>query len=411
MIITGYIEYAQLKERMNRELHIYVPVFRDIHYHRTENTVLCFSVMFSTGEVFVVSVTHEDAPHFPIYTTPLSRCDIHAQSVLYERGKEIPSIEKFYSLYVQQTHSAFYNLIDINRIIPLTVWADILARYSYQLLPELNVSPTYTESVITVLQQIEDNGLYVDREKLQASFGKKALRSFKDSMVYSQYNAFTATGRPSNRFGGINFSALNKSDDTRDTFVSRFPNGILVQMDFEAYHLRLIANHLGVSLPNTSLHMELAKIYFGTDNITDEMYEESKRKTFNLMYGMIDNSYSIDLFNKIYKFRMQFEHTDTVKLPSGVSVSIDNPNHSKLFNYYMQSLEVVTTIPKLLDILDYTRTSSAKLILYTYDSILLDMEAWDDGLVRSIKSILEEGNFPVRVYMGDTYKTLRKVNV
>ena len=39
----------------------------------------------------------------------------------------------------------------------------------------------------------------------------------QDGMFYSEYNLFTSTGRPSNRFGGINFAALNKKDGSRET--------------------------------------------------------------------------------------------------------------------------------------------------------------------------------------------------
>ena len=41
-------------------------------------------------------------------------------------------------------------------------------------------------------------------------------------LEYTQYNPYTSTGRPSNRYNGINYAALNKEDGTRDRFVSRF---------------------------------------------------------------------------------------------------------------------------------------------------------------------------------------------
>ena len=47
----------------------------------------------------------------------------------------------------------------------------------------------YNEDVLENLQKIESNGLQTT-----------------DGMVYSEYNPYTATGRPSNRFGGLNFA-------------------------------------------------------------------------------------------------------------------------------------------------------------------------------------------------------------
>jgi hypothetical protein len=406
MIINGFLEFEKLTSRMAREPHVYVPVMRDIHYHRIENQILCVGITFQSNETFVVSVTHDDSTIFPIEPTPLSKNHLYLLASLYEKGHELPSLQKEYTSYIMSTHSVLGNFVDINKTVPLTIWNDVLTRYSVQLTQLLNDQPTFTENIIRVLQMIEDNGLYVDREKLAARFDKKILRSFKGNFVYSEYNVFTTTGRPSNRFGGINFSALNKSDDTRELFISRYTDGVLVQMDFEAYHLRLIANHLDISLPETSVHTELAKIYFNTDNITDEMYDQSKKKTFNLLYGIVDNDYSIELFDKIYEFRKQFEDTSLVTLPSGITVSVDEPNSSKLFNYYMQSLEIVKTIPKLEKVLSFLNNTDSKLILYTYDSILLDMKNPNLDIILGVKAILEEGNFPVRTTYGKNYKNI-----
>ena len=61
---------------------------------------------------------------------------------------------------------------------------------------------------------------------------RNGLKTY-EKIVYSEYNPYTSTGRPSNRFGGMNFAALNKSDGSREQFISRFNNGVLVEMDFD----------------------------------------------------------------------------------------------------------------------------------------------------------------------------------
>jgi hypothetical protein len=248
----------------------------------------------------------------------------------------------------------------------------------------------------------------IDREVFSQHFSPDTLRTFKSNMVYTEYNPYTATGRPSNRFGGINFAALNKSDGSRDSFISRYPSGSLVQMDFEAYHLRLIANELGVVLPSEqSIHTELAKIYFNTSDITEELYAESKRRTFEIMYGKSTETYNFELFEKIHKFKSNYEGMSAAQLPSGMTVEIGAKNTNKLFNYYMQSLEIVQTLPKLQRIMDHIKNTNNQLVLYTYDSVLLDMEWLDTELLQKIQSILEENKkFPVRVYTGTTYGNL-----
>ena len=72
----------------------------------------------------------------------------------------------------------------------------------------------------------------------------------------TQYNLYTPTTRPSNRYNNINFLALNKKDGDRNDYVSRYGSeGAIAMIDYESYHLRLFANHINYDLPNDSLHI------------------------------------------------------------------------------------------------------------------------------------------------------------
>ncbi len=426
MVINSYEQYNELKTRMDREMHICTPIFRDLYYHVMENELLCVCITFMNGEHFVVSISHDDAPHFALpvgnalcftaNSKVLSTSYIDLAAVAYIHQLNIPVLKDFFTPYVNDTYTTFYNMRNVNRIIPLTVWSNILADYNTELLPIMNVyTPskqyTYMHELLNTLQNIENTGMCIDRTVLSQHFSSDAMRAFKSNMVYTEYNPYTATGRPSNRFGGMNFAALNKSDGSRDSFISRYPLGSLVQMDFEAYHLRLMANELNVELPSEqSIHTELAKIYFNTMDITEDMYAESKRRTFEVMYGMSRETYNFELFEKIHEHRKQYEYTNTIELPSGITVDVITPNASKLFNYYMQSLEMVRTLPKLTRIIDLIKNTTAHLVLYTYDSILLDIQTMDTELLQQIQDILEENKtFPVRVYSGNTYGNIKEI--
>ena len=426
MVINSYEQYNELKTRMDREMHICTPIFRDLYYHVMENELLCVCITFMNGEHFVVSISHDDAPHFALpvgnalcftaNSKVLSTSYIDLAAVAYIHQLSIPVLKDFFTPYVNDTYTTFYNMRNVNRIIPLTVWSNILTDYNTELLPIMNVyTPskqyTYMHELLNTLQNIENAGMCIDRTALSQHFSSDAMRAFKSNMVYTEYNPYTATGRPSNRFGGMNFAALNKSDGSRDSFISRYPLGSLVQMDFEAYHLRLMANELNVELPSEqSIHTELAKIYFNTMDITEDMYAESKRRTFEVMYGMSRETYNFELFEKIHEHRKQYEYTNTIELPSGITVDVITPNASKLFNYYMQSLEMVRTLPKLTSIINLIKNTTAHLVLYTYDSILLDMQTMDTELLQQIQDILEENKtFPVRVYSGNTYGNIKEI--
>jgi hypothetical protein len=416
MIITSYPEYCELIDRMNRDECVLTPIFSDPYYHVVENTVLCVGVTFHNLDTYVVSIQHTDAPTFDIPSGSKCLSENSAHILAYMNHRDIP--KKEYDAYVNSTHSQFGLFRNTNKLIPLTVWGKILKKYNKELIDIVNayvsnvdtVPYTFLTSLSETLNQIESVGMKVQNFE---KFDHKVSRHFKRSMAYSQYNIFTTTGRPSNRFGGINFSALNKSDGTREAFISRYDGGILVQMDFEAYHLRLIADEHNIQLPTGSLHTELAKKYFQTDEITDELYAASKQKTFEIMYGMSDETYGIELFDSIVNIRRSFRDvTGSLVLPSGIITEFREPNASKMFNYHVQSLEMVKTLPKLQKILSILQQTTNHLILYTYDSILLDMKSFDKELIMEIVDILEENKkFPVRVYAGENYNDLTTINL
>lgn len=419
MIITEYHQYKELCERMNRDENILTPIFRDPYYHRMENSILCVGITFVNNETYIVSISHDDTPKFEFPTGSKTLSNKQIEILSYITNTPIP--RKEYESYITSTYNQFGMFKDTNKLIPITVWGRHIKHYNSQLLSILNThrshlfdsSFTFVDTLSETLQQIESAGLKVNTSSFVEYYDHKVERCFKNDMLYTEYNLFTATGRPSNKFGGINFSALNKSDGIREMFISRYPNGVLVQIDFEAYHLRLIADEYGIELPSTSLHTELAKKYFDTDDITDELYATSKQKTFEIMYGISDQTYGIPLFEQIVEIRKAFGNTTGKQiLPSGLVVGVFEPNASKMFNYHVQSLEVVKTLPKLQTVLHMLTNTPNHLILYTYDSILLDMKTFDAELLQRIVTVLEDNKkFPTRVYVGTTYGNITEISL
>jgi len=417
MIINGSEQYQQLMQRMEREQYIYTPLHRDVYLHPQINQVLCYTVTFLNGDHFTVSVTHNDAPQFPI---PNLSNQVDGQTVAYLINQPIPEFGDNYVPYIQDTYNLFNNIKDINKVIPITCWNTALSSYNTQLLhiirqvPNVNTNFPYQfiRHAFDVLRTIESAGLSVDGELLKEHFGDKASRLTSDGKVYSQYNLYTTTGRPSNRFGGINFAALNKTDGSRDAFISRFDGGSLVQLDFEAYHLRLIGNYMGLELPTQPLHTYLAEQYFGKADITPDEYDQAKQLTFSILYGA-DVETDIPLLKAIKSLSEQIYQAYPTKgllapiskrqihLPDG-----DASQH-KLFNYFVQALEFESTIGKLDQLVNALQSFRSKVVLYTYDAVLLDCHPDElESTIESVRQILTNGGYPVRIYTGKTYNSL-----
>lgn len=227
-----------------------------------------------------------------------------------------------------------------------------------------------------------------------------------DGIEYTQYNMLTTTSRPSNAFGGVNYAALPKDGEVRSRFISRFKNGKLYQLDFDGYHLRLIGKLIGVDIPlNIKAHQWLAEQY-GAD------LKDAKAITFRQLYGGVQDDYKhIPFFSKTSEYIEalwnKFLVDRVVYTPifkRKIQFSSDL-NKNKLFNYILQSVETERNII-ILDKLSKLNPNYSLPILYTYDSILFDVNSDDVNYISEVKSIMEKDGFPVGVEVGENYKEM-----
>ena len=260
-----------------------------------------------------------------------------------------------------------------------------------------HINLSYNDEILSNLRYIEQNGLQTEEGKL-----------------HSEYNIYTSTGRPSNRFGGTNFAALNKKDGSRKPFISRFKNGVLVEMDFDAYHLRLIADKIGYEFPQGSVHEHMAKLY-GVG------YEEAKSLSFQYLYGYVPpevietneyfsrvNEYIDDLWTS-YNSK-EFIVSDIYNRRI-YKKNLSDMNANKLFNYTIQLMETENNMKVLNRLIPKIEKFESRLVLYSYDSFLFDFNM-ADGLdyLKLIKGTLEQDEkYPVKVSWGLNYHEMKDI--
>ena len=262
----------------------------------------------------------------------------------------------------------------------------------------------YNDVFLPTLSDIEQYGVRVDREKFIDRWPQASKQLSSDNLVYTEYNPFTVTGRPSNRHGGVNYAALNKTDGSRECLVS---DGIFLQMDYNAYHPRLIAKLIGFDVPDGNMHQWLADQYGCS-------IDESKGITFQLLYGGIDDEFrQIPYFDKVADYidtlwietqRNGYLQTPHREIPLSW---IEQPNAQKVFNYLLQAVETEMNVEVMRKVLDYIKGSGIRFCLYTYDSFLFDVPTGiDKNIIRGLKEIIEGSGFPVKANWGLDYGKL-----
>jgi DNA polymerase I-like protein with 3'-5' exonuclease and polymerase domains len=418
MVITTYDDILKLTDRLREETAYVYPVAVDAFLHPVQNKLSSLHFRFEDGTFYTVSVNHPDAPHFEIdlsrayklvtlYQKELRHLTnavnvIDLATMLHLNNEIIPIYREFYTMAIHQIKNQF-KFKNLHYSIPLTSWVETAeaflqhCEHLYKAYDSMERNPAFqfiNQITIPTLTSIERSGIQTT-----------------DGLVYSDYNIYTSTGRPSNAFGGINFAALNKNDGTREKFVSRFgENGTLVQFDYEAFHLRLAGKLIGYELPSTSLHTYLAQQYYGGDEVTEEQYEESKARTFAIMYGQSDDTGGVEFFQRIKEYSSklwdEYRQNGFVLSQTGRKVVLTDPSKNKVFNYMMQLTETEQAISRVEDVCNFLGMLESKVVLYTYDAILLDVRNDELDSMQNVSNLLSTGGFPVRQYRGHNYNEL-----
>ncbi len=425
IIVESQYEKEQFLEYWNNEESVIIPIFFDLERHPMNNGLSFLYVQFRNLD-FILPFNHNDCEKLEIdlttsnkkkwcwdkkslLQTDLGITDLKdVQTVLFFMHNKIyPFREKIEVL------TNFYHRLgmrdDLGKSISIMKWGEVLRGITDEISKNLplneNIGKNWVDdTMIPILSDVERLGVRVDREKFFDRWPSNH-KSISDggSRVYTEYNPYTITSRPSNRHLGINYGALNKKDGSRECFIPK-DGKTLLQFDYDAYHVRIIAKLIGYDLPKTSVHQWLADQYGCS-------YDESKGRTFRILYGGVsDEDRKIPFFDKVDKFihKMQIESVDRgyLQTPKGRKIPlgwIEQPNAQKFFNYILQATETEFNIESIKRLKENDLPLP---ILYTYDSFLYEFGIEDKEIILKVKETLESFGFPVKQDWGSDYSKL-----
>jgi hypothetical protein len=399
-----------------RHQEAYVDVIPCSHnLHPIENSVCAIYIRFKNdNKGYIIPINHSETINFE----------------LEEIEKVLNSIEKIYvrdrkeflhyfhikhcyqpqpspHTYIPQltqAHIQLYNrypeIQNLNTIVPIVKHYEVCEQ-NYANFSGLNQNPFYNKAAL-VFNQLEQAGIKVDQTKFEQYFDKEV-----NEFIYTQYNLNTLTTRPSNTFGGINFSALDKNNGERECFIPR--NDIFVEMDISAYHPTLLANLLDYTFDSDDIHGSFAQMY-GVD------YSKAKEITFKQIYGGVWKEYqNLPFFKKVIAYTDSlwddFQYGGSIECPiSGYEFKrkeLENMNPQKLLNYVLQNLETANNVCILYEIFKILRGKNTKLVLYVYDSFLFDVDKSEKDVLKEIAKVINEKNLQFKVKTGTNYANIK----
>jgi hypothetical protein len=323
---------------------------------------------------------------------------------------DIKSLDNACISYYYSKHNTLSN---VNCLIPISKHYEINEAIFNMALP---IIKQYTLGDTTfqfnnfrtadVFYNIETNGIKVDKNCFIDYYQGKLTNpqfSLNRSKIYTQYNLYTTTSRPSNTFNSINFAALHKDDGERACFKPE--NDKFVELDFQGYHPRLIGEMVNFHFPKD------ANTYVMLGQLLGVTQKEAKELTFKQLYGGVWPEYQYKPFFKdvnmfiddmwdTYQYGGKYETENKIFMPDA------NMTKSKLFNYIVQSKETSTNVELLELVFNLLEGKKTKLVLYTYDAFLFDYSKEDSNLIQEIINILD---YPVNIKQGKTYHGLEKL--
>ena len=425
-IVESIVELNELRDLLETEASIWYPMWVDNDKH-PQNTHISFLFVSTQSDKYIIPQQHTDAVSLSneeiegVLNTAGEKWVFQKKKLLQsftnvreglndvdtayflKHGKTIDYQQPLQHLVAPLLHKGYKE--DIIQSIPILKLAEAIepqfAKHTNQKSKTYN---WYNDIFLPTLSDIERYGIRVDGKKFIDRWPQALKQLSSDSRVFTEYNPFTVTGRPSNRHGGVNYAALNKTDGSRDVFVS---DGIFLQMDYNAYHPRLIAKLVGFDVPDGNMHQWLADQYGCS-------VDESKGITFQLLYGGIDDEFrQIPYFDKVADYidnlwvetqRQGYLQTPHREIPLEW---IEQPNAQKVFNYLLQAVETEMNVDVMGKILGYVSGNGIQFCLYTYDSFLFDVPTdIDKGIIVGLKEIIEGSGFPVKASWGLDYGKL-----
>jgi len=424
IIVENQQEQELFLTYWNHEESIIIPIWEDLERHPMNNSLSFLYIRFNDAETdagylpidYIIPINHNDChniqinlshsktPKFVWNKKGFLQTNIHIQNqkdiqtyLFFEQGKLYPFGDKLEVL------TNFYTRLGmrdgLGKSIPIMRWGEVLRSITNDW--KLESKDTWIDdTMIPTLSQIERMGIQVDTKKFIDRW-PDAHKHLSNTKVFTEYNPYTITSRPSNRHGGVNYSALNKKDGSREIFVPK-PDHIFLQMDYDAYHVRLIGKLIKYDLPTTSVHQWLADQYGCS-------YDESKGRTFRILYGGVsEEDREIPFFQKVDEFIEKLKISSTergyLQTPKGRRIPlewIESPTAQKYFNYLLQATETEFNI----EVMKKLKEEGLPLpILYVYDSFLFEFPTdGDTDVVKGIKSVLESFGFPIKASWGMDY--------
>ena len=408
---------VEIKKTFEETPSICIPITSNPNKHPSEVRIIGMYFIFINDEEQYINFTHPDEIHSYV---SLNEIKLHPKTLVFNKnilvyngfndGIDLNSYlhyyisdhinpKEFYPKGMEILVNKFYKIEDLGQVIPLSKqleWARKIAKYVITIYIDNPITQScidYCNDFINVFHEIEKNDIIVGDESKKQN-----------------YMWYTATGRPSNAWDSFNFSAMNKKDGSRDKIRSRFDGGKIVQFDYDAFHIKLLAKILDYKFE-----------YHPYEQIQNDLgicmdYDQFKGRVFQNIYGTITPEFMNHTFFRyvqslIDELYYDYQSDGLVKswFYEKRFSEIQNATPNKVFNYVLQSLETEYNVRKIKSILPHLKDKKSVFMMYLYDAFIFDMHPDETDLIDTLQSAFDTDNMSVKIYVGNDFGHIKRI--
>lgn len=398
------------------------PILNDNRIHPISSSLISLYILYPNNKSYIINISHPDYEglflrdifdfiskfnniyvfdkKLILYFFPkLNKKLVDIGLYYYLNNKKLNLNLKLYDIF----YSKYSQQSDINNIIPLCKHFEIIE--SNKQLVDLTVDYSSTPGYEFYINKLIPTFFLLE---------KQGIININNEAEYGVFNLYTLAGRPSFTFNNVNYLALTQLSKGNYKPL----NDYFFEFDYSSYHLFLLSKLINYTFPEDNPHKYLAKFYFPNQEITEDLYKQSKQITFRLLYGE-NNEWDIEFFNRVKKLTQTLHKEYLEKgyissFLSGKHIFIESENNlssSKILNYYIQAFETEYNVLNIKKIFNLLKNKKSKLILYIFDAFLLDYSN-EDGkhTLKEIKEILTNNNkFSLKIKYGKNLGELKTI--
>jgi hypothetical protein len=390
---------------------ICIPFFSNNNFHSSDSELVGLYLYFINGTTKFINFTHPDSlpSEYELQSIKLHQNSLvlNKKAMIYHSFKggidlnsylhyyihDHVNIQEFYTTVMENFYSRYHDSKKLTKIIPLSKLIEFAENIILFTLPYYKPDKI-SQECIDYCEDFTNTFKFIETSQIPVG----------DETKKQNYMWYTATSRPSNSWNNFNFSALNKNDGTRNKIHSRFEGGKIVQFDYDAFHIKLLAKILDYKF--TKHPYEEIKEELGL-NIS---YDEVKSRVFQNIYGTITDQFLQHPFfqrvqamiDELYQEYVEKGYTESYFYHKRFR-EIEDPTPNKVFNYFLQSLETEYNVRKLKTILPLLEDKRTVLCMYLYDAFVFDVPPHEVELIPQLKRFFETDGMTTKCSVGENF--------